>query len=770
MKQSKDRGIFAILIRLSRAFDIAGRAFQALPKAISFYRGSAGLALIRVMRILAREGPSGVVRRIDILLGGRGSEARSINLYGIPQACGPNFIPKISVLVPNFNHANHLKARLDSIYSQTYSNFEVILLDDCSTDDSIQILDEYAVQHAEKTITYFNSDNSGGVFHQWRKGLTLATGELIWIAESDDTCSINFLAELARFFVNPAVMLAFARTEFIQDSPQKTIWTQEEYLADLGLSIWQAPFVKSAMDLIRLGWSAKNLIPNVSGVLFRNPVGLKLLDDPEWLNLRMCGDWMFYLSVIRGGLVGYSPKATNYYRQHNENTSVKAQSTEIYYREHEVVGRKLATLYPLSSAELSLQERILYNHWCLRQGDAKREEFLKLYSLERIKFSQRPDRRKRNIAIAVYALTAGGGETFPLFLANHLWQRGYAVTVINFQEQPTEDGVRRMLIPTIPLIDLPRIECIGMILEDLGIELVHSHHAWVDVNLATYLAAFPTIRHIVTLHGMYEMMERNQIDELLPRLEQRIDAFVYTTKKNLSGFPVEFQKKKFFVRIDNALPCKATHGSSRIELVLRNEDFVLCMVARAIPEKGWEEAIASVTWANAHSIRNIQLLLIGSGPEAERQARLHQLPFVHFLGFRPNVRDYFSISDMGFFPTRFKGESAPLVLIDCLLSGRPVLASAVGEIPYMLDSEQGLAGITFELEDWTISIERLGKLIADLANDPDKYSTLLGRVPTAAAKFDFDEMVDKYESLYNAVMDAAGLNLALVDHKHEVPK
>ncbi len=740
-------------MRLNSVPDGISRTLRALPKAISFYRGSASLALIRTLRILLREGPSGVVRRINILTGGKQVGAPSINLYRAPQRHASEFQPKVSVIVPNFNHASHLTARLDSIYSQTYSNFEVILLDDCSSDNSVQILSEYAVRYAGRTTTCFNSENSGGVFQQWRKGLALASGEFIWIAESDDECSVNFLDELVQFFANPAVMLAFSRTEFIQGSPPRTIWTQEEYLADLGLGIWQASFVKSAMDLVRLGWSAKNLAPNVSGVLFRNPLGLKLLDDPEWFNLRMCGDWVFYLSVIRGGLVGYSPKATNYYRQHSENTSVKTQSTEIYYREHEVVGRKLAELYPLATAECSLQERILYNHWCMHHGDEKRKNFLSLYSQARIKSLHTPNRRKPNIAIAVYALSAGGGESFPLTLANHLWQRGHAVTVINFQGQPTEDGVRRMLMPSIPLIELPRLEWIGMLLEDLGIELVHSHHAWVDVNLATFLTASSTIRHVVTMHGMYEMMERNQIDELLPRLE-RIDAFVYTTEKNLSGLPIDFRKKKTFVRIDNALPPKPIGGLSRAELGLSKDDFVLCMVARAIPEKGWEEAIASVVWANAHSNRNIQLLLIGAGPEADRQVHLCQHPFVHFLGFKPNVRDYFSIADAGFLPTRFKGESAPLVLIDCLLSGRPMLASAVGEIPYMLDSEHGVAGVIFELEDWTISVEQLGKLIADLANDTDKYSELLGRVPSAAAKFDFDEMVDKYENLYGTAMDA----------------
>lgn len=315
-------------------------------------------------------------------------------------------------------------------------------------------------------------------------------------------------------------------------------------------------------------------------------------------------------------------------------------------------------------------------------------------------------------------------------------------------------------MPSIPLIELSHPEWIGMILDDLGIELIHSHHAWVDVNLATFLTASTDVRHVVTMHGMYEMMEHNQIDELLPRLEHRIDAFVYTSAKNLSSLPVDFRKRKTFVRIDNALPPNSAGKLLRKDLGLTDDDFVFCMVARAIPEKGWEEAIESVVLANAYSNRKIHLLLIGAGSESERLKTRCQSDYVHFLGFRSNIRDYFAVSDMGFLPTRFKGESSPLVLIDCLLSGRPMLASSVGEIPYMLDSEIGMAGIVFELEDWMINVEQLGKLIADLANDAEKYDELLRNVPIAAAKFDMNAMVDKYENLYSEVMAAACQDLS----------
>ncbi|MBQ7454494.1 MAG: glycosyltransferase, partial [Selenomonadaceae bacterium] len=142
-----------------------------------------------------------------------------------------NFSPLISVIVPNFNHAPFLRERLKTIYAQTYKNFEVILLDDASTDSSRDILREYQQLHADNTRLIFNAQNSGGVFNQWRKGLEAARGDLIWIAESDDFSAENFLSEMVPAFADDAIQLAFCRSDFIQDGQK--IFTTEDYLADL---------------------------------------------------------------------------------------------------------------------------------------------------------------------------------------------------------------------------------------------------------------------------------------------------------------------------------------------------------------------------------------------------------------------------------------------------------------------------------------------------------------------------------------------------------
>ena len=63
--------------------------------------------------------------------------------------------PLISVIIPNFNHAPYLKQRIDSVLSQTYDNLEVILLDDCSRDNSGEILSSYKNNPKVKKIKAF---------------------------------------------------------------------------------------------------------------------------------------------------------------------------------------------------------------------------------------------------------------------------------------------------------------------------------------------------------------------------------------------------------------------------------------------------------------------------------------------------------------------------------------------------------------------------------------------------------------------------------------
>jgi len=93
--------------------------------------------------------------------------------------------PTVSVIIPNYNYESYLKQRIETVLNQTYQNFEVIILDDHSSDNSRDIIETFR-QNEKVTHIVYNQINSGSPFIQWVKGIELAIGKYIWIAESDD--------------------------------------------------------------------------------------------------------------------------------------------------------------------------------------------------------------------------------------------------------------------------------------------------------------------------------------------------------------------------------------------------------------------------------------------------------------------------------------------------------------------------------------------------------------------------------------------------------
>ncbi|SFH54314.1 Glycosyltransferase involved in cell wall bisynthesis [Nitrosospira sp. Nsp14] len=669
----------------------------------------------------------------------------STSLYPTAAPIAANFSPKVSVIVFSYNQAEFLRQRLNSIYQQTFTNFEVILLDGGSTDGSKDILEEYQYRYPQVTRYAFYEKNSV-TMGQWSRAFTMARGDLIWIAESDSYCSYNFLAELVRCFINEAVMLAFGLSVCGDSRFAKSMHNSKEHSQKLHFELGPDPFVISAHRLVNKAWFIKTNLPRISSTVFRHPRKLELLNNKNWQRMTICRDWMLYLHLIRGGLVAYSPHATNYIPLYQNDVEENACRTDFYYQEHEQVAKALTSLYRLEVDVVIRQRRILKSLWLASRMDCSEESFKKCYDYERIQ--KNAAEHKPNILMASFALTAGGGETFPIKLANILKAAGYGITFLNCHKAPTEAGIRQMLHPSIPLLELDTLSKLGSAVDDMGIELVHSHHSWVDVCVSYFLENSPHIHLVVTTHGIYEMTPPAVLAQIFPLLKKRVNKFVYLTDKNLPVFMSHQFDLGSFVKIGNALDIIPITPVPRQTLGVPEDAFLICLVSRAIPEKGWGEAIEIVKLARKISKKNIHLLLIGTGPEYERLRFIVEDNFVHLIGFRGNVRDYFATSDLGFLPSRYPAESFPLVLIECLLSNRPILASNLGEIENMISTSKGHAGMVFDLNNWTIPISHVASLIVKYVENTNLYLDHLQKVPEAAAKFDPVTLFKKYESVY----------------------
>lgn len=673
------------------------------------------------------------------------------------EAIPREFNPKVSVIVSTQDNADVLRQCLDSIYGQRYPNLEVILLDDASTDEGKEILEEYQQRHPELT-RYVFSEQRSGILNQWQHGFEMANGELIWVANGDSYCAENLLTHLVKYFVNNAVMLAYCRSVAVSGESVESIRTSsEEYLAELDPDLFRSPFVVSAHNLVNSAWAITNILPSISSAVFRHPGKLELLNNENWKRMTIYGDWIFYLHLVRGGLVAYTPYATIYYRPSQISASQSTHGKDAYYQEHEQVTKELVNLYRIEESVLERRQQSLESQRHSFHTGYSEDSSNKCLDHEQVRYLS--VKRKPNILMVSSALSVGGGETFPIKLANMLKLAGYGVTFLNCRKVPTEPGVRQMLRGDIPLLELDPFDKLNTIVDELGIELVHSHHGWVDICISNLLENNPHIQLIVTTHGLYETIPPAQFALISPLLKKRVDKFVYIADKNLEPFISNSFDMNRFVKIGNASDIAPLFPVPRAEIGVPEDAFLICLVSRAIPEKGWHEAIEAVKLARKICQKEIHLLLIGSGPEYERLKPIITDEYIHLLGFRANTPDYFATSDLGMLPSRYPGESVPLVLIDCFNSNRPVLTSNIGEIGKMILTGDGPAGTLFDLENGNIPIDSLAKKIVAYVEDKNLYLDHLNRVPAAAAKFDPAVLLKSYEAVYQELYNKLYINV-----------
>ncbi|MDY6485564.1 glycosyltransferase [Acinetobacter faecalis] len=231
----------------------------------------------------------------------------------------------ISVVVPCYNHASYLQARIESILNQTYQNFEVILLDDLSPDNSAEIILSYK-SHPKVSHCIINEKNSGSTFAQWNKGVALAKGDLIWIAESDDVADLTFLETLVpQFELNKNLVLAYCQS-YRMDSSGKITGDWLDHTKDLSEIQFLNSFTMNGLSYIFDFLITKNTIPNASAVLFKKNKYLALGGAIE--KLKIVGDWDIWLKIISQGDIYYSHEKLNYFRYHSNSVIAKAKKTE----------------------------------------------------------------------------------------------------------------------------------------------------------------------------------------------------------------------------------------------------------------------------------------------------------------------------------------------------------------------------------------------------------------------------------------------------------
>jgi glycosyltransferase involved in cell wall biosynthesis len=255
-------------------------------------------------------------------------------------------MPRVSVIVPNYNHARFLPKRIDSVLRQTFQDFELILLDDCSTDESRPILSEYASD--PRVRLELNEVNSGSPFKQWSKGIRIARGELIWIAESDDYADARLLERLVAILENdPAVAFAYCRS-WVVDEDDNLHGFEDSCLGHLEPHRWEADFYADGRQECQNHFIYNNPAANASSVVFRR-AACELVGGVDE-TMRTSGDWKLWAAMALTGKVAYLSEPLNYYRLHNATVRNRTSGALIALERLQVVRWILDRVTPTKAA------------------------------------------------------------------------------------------------------------------------------------------------------------------------------------------------------------------------------------------------------------------------------------------------------------------------------------------------------------------------------------------------------------------------------------
>lgn len=292
--------------------------------------------------------------------------------------------PRVSVLIPNYNCARYLPEAIESVLKQDFPNFELLLIDNASTDDSLRVIQRYAA--LDPRIRFEANPTNLGAVPNWNRCLAEAKGEYIKFLFSDDTlASPRTLTKMVQLLdAHPtAALVATARNIIDEHSRLLGVWDH------LGAPGWY-----DGRDVaLRCFEKQANLIGEPSAVMFRsryarrgfNPQYFQLVDLEMWFHL-----------LEQGGLV-YTPEPLCSFRRHRD------QLTE-YNAKHKIGSNEMVIL---------LHDYAFAKPW-LKEQLTRKALFLALYSLRK-----HPDIRPKMQSLEQQVLERLGRSWFVILWVRH---------------------------------------------------------------------------------------------------------------------------------------------------------------------------------------------------------------------------------------------------------------------------------------------------------------------------------------------------------------
>ena len=236
----------------------------------------------------------------------------------------------ISIIVPVYNASRFLDETIESVKNQTIDNYELIFVDDCSTDNSSEIIKQYMKN--DKRIKYFKQEKNGGPALARNRGIEEAKGNFLCFLDADDLWDKDKLEKQLNFMLEKNIAFSYTSYEFATFDGKKT---GKKVIAQDRLTYKQV--------------LTNNIISTITVMFNLELIDKELIKMP---NLKYVEDTATWFKILRNGYDAYGISSIYSYYRRTENTEssnkFKTQkSLWNLYRKEEKLGifKSLKTLF-----------------------------------------------------------------------------------------------------------------------------------------------------------------------------------------------------------------------------------------------------------------------------------------------------------------------------------------------------------------------------------------------------------------------------------------
>lgn len=658
--------------KIGSPYTLPKRSVNKTRRAVAKYvPDSIRLPLMKSLRAARDNVRQGVTSR-------RGGQAVTVEVKGKVWAKGA---PLVSVVIPYYNRADTIDETLESLKLQTFQDFEVILVDDKSTDKkSIQKLDHL------KGVRVIRQKTNQGVASARNTGIADAKGKYVVCLDSDDL--------LDDTFIEKAVLV-------LETSPDTSLVGSYQDMFGVMNEIHE----KHPYDALRL--MDDNMI--ITAAMFRRDAWKKTKGYKSDIGYE---DWEFWITLAENGFWGkVIPEPLFKYR-----TSMQSR----YVEDKDVHWNNVKTIRELHT---EYKKRIR----TLKQVFQKKKHTIvpatALINMQASEAYIKAKNKKPRVLVAMPWMTFGGAETL-IYNFCRLTMNDYDVSFVTGLASKNEWEYKfREISRTI--YHLPNLfedkalysVFIKNLVRTRGIDVVHIVHTdFVFEMLEEIKVEFPKLKVIVT---MFNDRVPHYVSGVIEH-SQNIDIVTSDNSKTIASFKEKLPEDASLRVIPNGInsdsefnPDLFDRHEMRGKLGLKDDELAVFFVGRLSEEKNPDVFMnVAANILTNHKQAKLKFFVIGDGPmRSDVDKILHELNSdkITYLGYQSEVARYLSAADVFVLPSAIEG--FPLSILEAMAMKVVVIASRVGAIPDVI--VHGKNGFIIEPG----STEEIVSIILDLDNN-----------------------------------------------------